>query len=258
MRFIQAFARILLVFSIILFGVCLLALMMPFSSRRLAHTVFLRLKGILLWVVGVRVHGPSFDHMEPGMIMANHRSYLDILFIPSTALFTIVGKVEVRSWPIIGWAARALGVIWVKRESKESRKKTKDYIVKSMHAGQTVVLFPEGTSGEGPLMYPLKPGMFFECAAHNFPIYQWSLHFDNAKTAFPPGIPFMKHLWTLCKESRINAYIELREAPLRGNDGDVMLEEATKWWNTSLASLNERYPAKNAGYWPDARVSELS
>lgn len=254
MRSLLAFFRIFVVFSIILFGVILLALMMPFTSRKTAHWVFISLKGVLLWVIGVRVHGPSFDAMEPGMIMANHRSYLDILFIPTKALFTIVGKVEVRSWPIIGWAARALGVIWVKRESKESRKSTKDYIVKSMKKGQTVVLFPEGTSGEGPLLFPLKPGMFYECATHNFPIYQWSLHFDNAKTAFPPGVPFLKHLWLMCQEWRVNAYIDLREEPIRGNDGEELVENATSWWNASLTQLNNKYPVKHSGFWPDPRL----
>jgi len=258
MRSILAFLRISLVFSIILFGVIILALMMPFASRRVAHAVFISLKGVLLWVVGVRVHGEKFETMAPGMIMANHRSYLDVLFIPTKTLFTIVGKVEVRSWPVIGWAARALGVIWVKRESKESRRATRDYIVKAMQKGETVVLFPEGTSGEGPLLLPLKPGMFFECATHGFPIYQWSLHFDNAKTAFPPGIPFMKHLWLLCKEWHVNAYIEIREEPIHGSDGQALVNDATQWWNSSLTKLNEKYPARNLGFWPDKRLHQSS
>lgn len=258
MRSILAVIRIISVFIIILAGVTVLAIMMPFTSRKFAHRVFMALKGLMLWVVGVRVHGPEFETIQPGMIMANHRSYLDVLFIPTKRLFTIVGKVEVRSWPVIGWAARALGVIWVKRESKESRRSTRDYIVKAMKRGETVVLFPEGTSGEGPTLLPLKPGMFFECAKHNFPIYQWSLHFDNAKTAFPPGISFIKHLWAICREWHINAYIEIRQQPLQSNNGEELIEDAKYWWNNSLIGLSKAHPAKHSGYWPDDRKLEVT
>ena len=96
----------------------------------------------------------------PGLIIANHRSYLDVLFIPTNKFFTIVGKVEIRSWPLIGWAGRALGVIWVKRESKSSRSQTKQTITEAVKRGNTVVLFPEGTSSEGPLLMPVHQVCF--------------------------------------------------------------------------------------------------
>jgi 1-acyl-sn-glycerol-3-phosphate acyltransferase len=186
--------------------------------------------------------------------MANHRSYLDVLFVPTSDLFTIVGKAEVKSWPLIGWAAKALGVLWVKRESKESRTKTRDNIIAAIKGGQTVVLFPEGTSWEGPQMLPLKPAMFYESAKHGFDIYQWSLHFDSAKTGFPIGINFISHLWAVCCETKINAYVDVRAVPITHTDGDVLIADAQEWWKQSLLGLSEAYPARDCGYWPDDRL----
>ena len=100
----------------------------------------------------------SFEKIGPGLIIANHRSYL--MCIPTNHFFTIVGKVEIRSWPLIGWAGKVLGVIWVKRESKSSRSQTKQIITEAVKRGDTIVLFPEGTSSEGPLLMPVHPGMF--------------------------------------------------------------------------------------------------
>ena len=156
MKSVLGFIRVCGVFTIILLGVLSLAVLYPFAGRRIAHRVFMALRWVLLWIVGVKVSGPRFDKIGPGILMANHRSYLDVLFVPTSDFFTIVGKAEVKSWPLIGWAAKALGVLWVKRESKESRTKTRDNIIAAIKDGQTVVLFPEGTSWEGPQMLPLK------------------------------------------------------------------------------------------------------
>src|SRR5210317_2482531 len=253
MKNILGFIRVCGVFSIIFIGVFSLAAMYPFAGRRAAHRIFMAIRWALLWAVGVRVHGPKFKNIGPGIILANHRSYLDVLFIPTSELFTIVGKKEVKSWPFIGWAAQALGVIWVKRESKESRTQTRQDILDAVEEGQTVVLFPEGTSGEGPLLLPLKPAMFYESAQRGFNIYQWSLHFDSAKTGFPPGVSFIKHLWAVCSEWRINAYIDVREEPLHMKDGDALIQEASNWWNDSLLKSATKNPARDSGYWPDTR-----
>jgi len=253
MKYILGTIRVALIFVIILLGILLLAAMYPFAGRRAAHRIFMAIRWALLWAVGVRVHGPKFKNIGPGIIMANHRSYLDVLFIPTSELFTIVGKKEVKSWPLIGWAAQALGVIWVKRESKESRTQTRQDILDAVEEGQTVVLFPEGTSGEGPLLLPLKPAMFYESAQRGFNIYQWSLHFDSAKTGFPPGVSFIKHLWAVCSEWRINAYIDVREEPLHMKDGDALIQEASNWWNDSLLKSATKNPARHSGYWPDTR-----
>ena len=156
---------------------------------------------------------------------------------------------------LIGWAARALGVLWVKRESKESRIKTRQGIIEAIKGGQTVVLFPEGTSWEGPQMLPLKPGMFYESAKHGFNIYQWSLHFDSAKTGFPVGVKFLSHLWAICCEPKINAYVDIRAVPISHTDSDALIADAQEWWKNSLAGLSEAYPARHSGYWPDHRLT---
>ena len=254
MNRLTAFFRFSGVFLVLIIGIGVLVLTAPISNPRWSHKIYMKFKGLVLWVIGIKVHGEPFERIGPGLIIANHRSYLDVLFIPTEEYFTIVGKVEVRSWPLIGWAGRALGTIWVKRESKESRSQTKEAITGAIKRGSTVVLFPEGTSWEGPLLLPIRPGMFFEAAEQGFDLYQWSLHFDNAKTGFPPGIPFTKHLWEVCKLGGVNAYTEVRRQPISGTDGQLLCEDAINWWNTSLTQLNNSYPAADTGFWPDKRT----
>lgn len=254
MRSIRAVLRLSGILMVIITGLLTLVILLPIRSRALTNKVFLFAKKAILKIVGIRVHGPSFDAIPEGLIVANHRSYLDILFVPTAEPLTIVAKREVKSWPLIGWAAMALGTIWVKRENKGSRNAVRQSIVRAIKKGNRVVLFPEGTSWEGPLMLPVKPAMFYEAAHHGYPIYQWSLHFDTAKTAFPVGINFLSHLWAISLEKEVNAYIDVRTEPIRGTDGDAILEDAQRWWNQSLSKLSEEHPARDTGYWPDDRL----
>ena len=258
MRYALGIIRLLGILVVILLRIFSLSLTFPFGGRTIAHKIFMSIRWALLWIVGVKVHGQKFNRIGPGILMANHRSYLDVLFVPTSELFTIVGKVEVRSWPLIGWAARTMDPIWVKRENKASRTQTRQDIVKAIKEGKTIVLFPEGTSGEGPLLLPLKPAMFYEAARHGFGIYQWSIHFDSAKTAYPPGIGFINHLWAVCSEPKINAYVTVRQEPLQMNDGDALIAEASRWWDMELRRTSAVHPARHIGYWPDEREYSIA
>ena len=84
MKSVLGFIRVCGVFTTILLGVLSLAVLYPFAGRRIAHRVFMALRWVLLWIVGVKVSGPRFDKIGPGILMANHRSYLDVLFVPTS------------------------------------------------------------------------------------------------------------------------------------------------------------------------------
>jgi 1-acyl-sn-glycerol-3-phosphate acyltransferase len=84
------------------------------------------------------------------ILVGNHVSYLDIVVL--MALFpevVFLAKADIKNWPLIGWAARRIGTLFVHRESKDSRQKTKTKIIHSFkHAKGTLQLavFPSGTT----------------------------------------------------------------------------------------------------------------
>merc|ERR1739838_796738 len=103
-------------------------------------------------------------------------------------------------------------------------------------------------------MLALKPGMFYERAKHVFNSYQWSLHFDSAKTGFPVGVKFLSHLWAICCEPKINAYVDIRAVPISHTDSGALIADAQEWRKNRLAGLSDAYPARHSGYWPDHRL----
>jgi len=57
-----------------------------------------------------------------GLIISNHRSYLDPIVIVSQIHAYPVGKKEVASWPLIGYLCKISGVIFVERECQNVGK----------------------------------------------------------------------------------------------------------------------------------------
>ncbi len=93
-----------------------------------------------------RVSGQGVTPREGGLlIVSNHLSLLDPLAI-GTELprrLYILAKVEIFSWPVIGWLARKADVIPVKRG--QSDREAIRRVLEHLQAGHAVLLFPEGT-----------------------------------------------------------------------------------------------------------------
>jgi 1-acyl-sn-glycerol-3-phosphate acyltransferase len=85
---------------------------------------------------------------EPGLLVSNHTSYLDILAWSAVApAASFLSKDGVRLPPVIGSAARLLGTVFVDRESAPSRKAALYAVARKVtEERRQVVVFPEGTT----------------------------------------------------------------------------------------------------------------
>ena len=110
---------------------------------------------------------------KPVLFVANHVSYLDILIIGGQLKAHFIAKSEVRQWPAIGLLADLAGTIFVERRARKSRQQ-RDVISASLAGGDSLVLFPEGTSSDGSRVLPFKSSLFsvFESGdvEHDVPI----------------------------------------------------------------------------------------
>ena len=70
-----------------------------------------------------------------GLLVSNHRSYLDPVVLLRDILAVAVAKKEVQDWPIIGYGARISGAIFVDRSNKESRRETREAIGEAIRDG---------------------------------------------------------------------------------------------------------------------------
>jgi 1-acyl-sn-glycerol-3-phosphate acyltransferase len=98
---------------------------------------------------------------KPYVIISNHQSMLDILVLYGLFRhYKWVSKKENFSIPIIGWLMRLNNYVELDRSSKKSYLKTLDHIAQHLRAGNSVMMFPEGTRGPAGQLLPFKEGAF--------------------------------------------------------------------------------------------------
>lgn len=136
-----------------------LALVMAKSrwARRLPHWYH----GLVCRIVGVRilVEGTVPDG-RPALLVSNHVSWLDIPVLSAVVPVSFVAKQEVGTWPFVSWLAKLQRSVFVNREQKGSVSATARTIMDRLHAGDSIVLFAEGTSSDGNGVLPFRTSLF--------------------------------------------------------------------------------------------------
>ncbi|HEX5455549.1 MAG TPA: lysophospholipid acyltransferase family protein [Stellaceae bacterium] len=96
---------------------------------------------------------------RPVLFASNHISYLDITVLGSLLSASFIAKREVREWPLFGWLARLQRSIFIDRQVRSTRTQ-RDSIAARLAAREALILFPEGTSGNGNRVLPFKSALF--------------------------------------------------------------------------------------------------
>ena len=106
----------------------------------------------------VRQIGDRAD-ARPVLFAANHVSYLDITVLGSLIPGSFVAKSEVAGWPLFGWLAKLQRSVFIDRQVRSTARQ-RDAIAERLAAGDALILFPEGTSGDGNFILPFKSALF--------------------------------------------------------------------------------------------------
>lgn len=99
---------------------------------------------------------------ESYIIIPNHTSFLDICLLPliTKGAFKILAKKEVGDIPGFGLLAR-IATVMVDRTSANSRKKSVVKMTRTLQAGTSIMIFPEGTVNKSNnLLNPFYDGAF--------------------------------------------------------------------------------------------------
>jgi len=97
--------------------------------------------------------------IRPALFVVNHISYADIAVLGSLIPGSFVAKTEVARWPLFGWLAKLQRSVFVDRQVRSTAVQ-RDAIAKRLAAREALILFPEGTSGDGNRLLPFKTALF--------------------------------------------------------------------------------------------------
>lgn len=112
-----------------------------------------------LRILGIGFQSEGSLMTQPGAVVANHSSWLDIFVLNARKRIYFVSKAEVAKWPGIGWLAKATGTVFINRNPKEAQAQ-KVLFEERLLAGHKLLFFPEGTSTDAIRVLPFKPTLF--------------------------------------------------------------------------------------------------
>jgi 1-acyl-sn-glycerol-3-phosphate acyltransferase len=111
-------------------------------------------------IMGLRVEQRGEQSAaRPTLFVSNHVSYADIEVLGSLIKASFVAKAEVREWPIFGWLARLQRSVFVERRPGRAAE-SRDEMGERLRAGDSLILFPEGTTSDGNRILPFKSALF--------------------------------------------------------------------------------------------------
>ena len=146
-----------LAISALLLGLCSVFRHWTGVRQRLEKAVWTTLRAGFGMVV--RVHGVPLA--KPGTLyVANHVSWTDIVVLGGLLDAGFVAKQEVAGWPLIGPGARRYGCVFVARDRRGSVGSQSGAIAECLAAGSSLILFPEGTTGDGSRVLPFRSSLF--------------------------------------------------------------------------------------------------
>lgn len=153
---LRAVAKLILLVIVFALGVIAFLISERIKDENKRAEIVRRCTAMARRVVGIRVKvigRPVEDN--PAIYIANHLSYLDIPVLGSVLSASFISRADVGSWPVIGWFAKHQRTIFTSRKKGSALNEAK-IIRERLEAGDRLLMFPEGTSGEGLRTLPFK------------------------------------------------------------------------------------------------------
>ena len=163
----------LTIFGIVIFGLSapLILLGPTLSIRRACGRAGVHLAFLLIGAP-IRVRGTENLPVGTCIAVANHASYLDgiILTAALPGRYTFVVQDGAAGWPVVGLIIRRMGVSFINRSSPREGSRQTRALMRRLHDGESLAVFPEGTFKRGPGLLNLRDGAFLMAARTRTPV----------------------------------------------------------------------------------------
>lgn len=215
-KYISRILRLLYGWSELIIATLILYLL-SFLPRTLSRSFYFAL--FRLWCkifvntlgIDLRLHQKNTKPIPRRFILiSNHPSAFEDIGIP--ALFNVysLAKAEVADWWWAGRIVEAAGNLFVKRESRESRREAAEQIIDVINKGKNIVIYPEGGCKGRRIFHTFKHGAFDISMKTGVPILPVFLHYESQDDFEWRNPQTLLHkLWhmTVTQNNSVNYYL---------------------------------------------------
>jgi 1-acyl-sn-glycerol-3-phosphate acyltransferase len=150
---------------------------------------------LALGITGIRYRVAGRENVPLGraaVYCSNHQSNVDppVLFTAVHPMMHILYKAEINAIPILARAFRFGGFIPVDRRNREAGMRSIDAGAASLRAGNSFLIFPEGTRSRTADLLPFKKGGFIMAIKAQVPIVPIAV--QGARDAMRKGSAFIR------------------------------------------------------------------
>ena len=170
----------------------------------------------LLRCLGIALHVRGEPAPGAKLIVANHVSWLDIMAIHAACpQARFVSKADVRHWPLVGRLVDSAGTLYLERERKRDAMRVVHQMAEALSAGDTVAIFPEGTTADGRTLLPFHANLLQAAVATGAPAQPVAIRFSDRHHPVSPSAEFLgettlaESLWRLACGDGMGVHVTL-------------------------------------------------
>ncbi|WP_428419902.1 lysophospholipid acyltransferase family protein [Methylibium sp.] len=215
MRRIRAAWRLLRVLLHVLHGVSIALTSFRALSRDERHRLVRWWAGKMLRVAGVGFEGEGQPWPGGALLVANHVSWLDIVAIHALCpQARFVSKADVKHWPLLHRLTEAADSLYLERERKRDALRVVHQMAEALRAGDTVAVFPEGTTGEGRTLLPFHANLLQASIATGTPVQPVALRYRDRRDDFSKAVAYVgdttlvQSLWWVASAEDLRVHVQ--------------------------------------------------
>lgn len=213
MRFALAPLRAVLFVLHVFAGLAIVLFVFPLAGLQLRNRINRRWSQGLVLICGARIvvdgepipaaiRSTGIDPAGLGrLVVSNHVSWIDVFAINAVTPCRFVAKAEIGAWPLLGPLVTRSGTLYIERHRRHAVAAMNHLVRDHLKAGETVALFPEGTTTDGSELLTFHSNLLAPAIEIGAPVWPLALRYteEGVRSEAAPFIGEMSILTSLVR-----------------------------------------------------------